>query len=184
MAGLDQICMILDLDGYQVNHQPFIVREMGIYSLPYGSFSWPLENRLPYLSLEKRDRQRVNYVYHHVHGLRFESTKQENSLPQHMVKPMIEAAFHRSKSQDQYVVAYKGGHVEKDLLNELHIPSVNLEDYGCPKVDKLLAMGFNPECGCGHHAKPTLHCPKQETWLFYQWMIQHMWSPSHFTQPL
>ena len=121
--------MILDLDGYQVNHQPFIVREMGIYSLPYGSFSWSLENRLPYLSLEKKDRQRVNYVYHHVHGLRFESTKQEKSLPQHMVKYMIEAAFHRSKSQDQYVVAYKGGHVEKDLLNELHIPSVNLEDY-------------------------------------------------------
>ena len=79
--------MIVDLDGYQVNHQPFIVREMGVYSLQHGSFSWFLENKLPYLSLEKRDRKTVNYVYHHIHGLRFESSQQEKALPQHMVKP-------------------------------------------------------------------------------------------------
>ena len=152
--------MIVDLDGYQVNHQPFIVREMGVYSLQHGSFSWFSENKLPYLSLEKRDRKTVNYVYHHIHGLRFESSKQEKALPQHLVKPMIESAYHRSRTQHQYMVAYKGGYLEKNLLNELQIPCVNLEDFGCPKVEKLIAMGFDVGLTCGRHAKPTHHCPK------------------------
>ena len=33
---MEHICLILDLDGYQVNHQPFIVREMGVYSYSTG----------------------------------------------------------------------------------------------------------------------------------------------------
>jgi hypothetical protein len=34
-------------------------------------------------------------------------------------------------------IAYKGGHYEKDLLNSLSIPTVNLESFGCPKAEKL-----------------------------------------------
>jgi hypothetical protein len=34
-------------------------------------------------------------------------------------------------------IAYKGGHYEKDLLNSLSIPAVNLESFGCPKAKKL-----------------------------------------------
>ena len=34
-------------------------------------------------------------------------------------------------------IAYKGGHYEKDLLNSLSIPAVNLESFGCPKAEKL-----------------------------------------------
>ena len=162
--------MIIDFDGYQVKHHPFIVREIGLYSVPHGSFSWFLENKLPYLSLEQRDRKTVNYVFRHIHGLRFESSLPEKALPQHMIKPMIDSAYHRSRTPNRYMVGYKGGHLEKDLLNELQIPCVNLEDFGCPKVEKLIAMGFDVGSTCGRHAKPTHHCPKQETYLFYQWL--------------
>ena len=34
------------------------------------------------------------------------------------------------------MVAYKGGHVEKDLLNKLNIPYLDLETWGCPKYEK------------------------------------------------
>ena len=162
--------MIVDLDGYKVKHHPYIVRELGLYSVSHGSFSWFLENTLPYVSLEKRDRKTVNYVYYHIHGLRFESTPQEKALPQHMIKPLIDVAYQRSRTQQRTMVAYKGGHLEKDLLDELQIPCVNLEDFGCPKVEKLIAMGFDVGLTCGRHAKPTHHCPKQETYLFYQWI--------------
>ena len=165
---MEHICMIVDLDGYRVKHQPYIVRELGLYSLQHGSFSWCLENKLPYLSLEKRDRKTVNYVYHHIHGLRFESSKQEKALPQPMVKPIMESAYLRSRTQQHTTVAYKGGCLEKNLLNELQIPCVNLEDFGCPKVEKL--MGMDEGFTCGRHKKPTHHCPKQETYLFYRWM--------------
>ena len=85
-----------------------------------------------------------------------------------MVKPIIESAYLRSRTQQHTTVAYKGGCLEKNLLNELQIPCVNLEDFGCPKVEKRVGMdeGFT----CGRHKKPTHHCPKQETYLFYRWM--------------
>ena len=35
------------------------------------------------------------------------------------------------------VVAFKGGHVEKDLLNKLNIPCLDLETWGCPKYEQL-----------------------------------------------
>ena len=33
------------------------------------------------------------------------------------------------------MVAYKGGHVEKDRLNKLNIPCLDLETWGCPKYE-------------------------------------------------
>ena len=35
---MEQICMIVDLDGYKVKHQPFIVRELGLYSVSAREF--------------------------------------------------------------------------------------------------------------------------------------------------
>ena len=35
------------------------------------------------------------------------------------------------------MVGYKGGHVEKDVLKQLNIPSLNLETVGCSKYDVL-----------------------------------------------
>ena len=162
--------MIIDFDGYQIKNYPYIVRELGLYSVLHGSFSWFLENTLPYDSLEKRDRKTVNYVYYNIHGLRFESTPQEKALPQHMIKPLVDVYYQRSRTQQRTLVAYKGGHLEKDLLDELQIPCVNLEEFGCPKVEKIIAMGFDSRSNCFRHAKPSHHCPKQETHLFYQWL--------------
>ena len=35
------------------------------------------------------------------------------------------------------MVAYKAGHVEKDLLNKLNIPYLDLETWGYPKYEQL-----------------------------------------------
>ena len=43
----------------------------------------------------------------------------------------------QSSEGKRTVVGYKGGHVEKDLLQKLNIPSLNLETLGCPKYDDL-----------------------------------------------
>ena len=55
------------------------------------------------------------------------------------------------------VIGYKGGHVEKDFLQRLGIPSVNLEEFGCPKFEHLTAPDFNPVEGCGFHVRQS-HC--------------------------
>lgn len=161
--------MILDLDGYRIR-SGFILREMGVYSQRYGSLSWMFENTLPFFYLDRKDQHTCHYVYRHVHGLPFESTPTEKAYPQHLVKHLVDVTYHQSKTHGKQLAAYKGGRLEKDLLQELQIPCINLEDLGCPKVEELVAVGFKPGSSCGHHLKPTLHCPKQETYLFYQWM--------------
>ena len=54
-----------------------------------------------------------------------------------MIKQLLSQCDGTANSR-QTVVAYKGGHVEKDLLNKLNIPCLNLETWGCPKCPHCL----------------------------------------------
>ena len=70
------------------------------------------------------------------------------------------------------VLAYKGGHYERDLLNRLNIPSVNLEIYGCPKAERLFdELGWIETCG--NHIPGRYqykHCPKVEVEAYNCWL--------------
>ena len=70
------------------------------------------------------------------------------------------------------VVGYKGGHVEKDLLQALNIPSLNLETLGCPRYDVLriqfLSESLLPSCGF-HKDDKLHHCPVTECHAFWKW---------------
>ena len=71
------------------------------------------------------------------------------------------------------LIAYKGGQIEKEILENMGLPCVDLEEYGCPKADALWRSYFNPGTSCGHHKVETLkfiHCSKQETFLFFHWL--------------
>ena len=111
----------------------------------------------------------MNCVYRHVHGLRFESSYKEAALPQRDLEVVIRALYRGG------LIAYKGGHLEKDVLDRMGLPSVNLEEWGCPKADSLWSLTghdgqYPPGTSCGHHKEQTFklaHCPKQETFLFF-----------------
>ena len=61
------------------------------------------------------------------------------------------------------MVAYKGGHVEKDLLDKLDIPNINLETSGCPKYKQLKQTIVEPLSSCGFHLNDSIyHCPMTE----------------------
>ena len=47
------------------------------------------------------------------------------------------ALIQQQSNKRRPVVAYKGGHYEKDLLSVLHIPHCNLETWGCPKIEEV-----------------------------------------------
>ena len=42
----------------------------------------------------------------------------------------------KDKTFERTVVAYKGDHIEKDLLSKLDIPCLDFETLGCPKYDQ------------------------------------------------
>ena len=58
-------------------------------------------------------------------------------MPLEQLPAIVKEFFVKQKQNGESCLAYKGGHLERDLLRELEIPSVNLEDLGCPKADKL-----------------------------------------------
>jgi hypothetical protein len=67
------------------------------------------------------------------------------------------------------VLAYKGGHFEKDLLRALEILCINLEEYGCPKVGSLFKyLRWLETCG-NHIGMAYEHCPKVEVEAI--WMV-------------
>ena len=175
--ALRPIGLILDLDGYRVSQQPFLVREMGWCTLQGQADSVHFTHPLRYTQLSTKDKRTVNHVYYHVHGLRFQATGQEKALPQDHVETLIQTLYETYCNQDQSVVAYKGGTLERDVLNKLQLPHVDLERFYCPKADQLVSSGFDPGSSCGHHRtaqnKKLIHCPKQETYLFYQWLTEH-----------
>ena len=163
---MDQITLIIDLEGFHLS-SGFIVRELGWCTIQGENDSQHFYSRLRYKELNYKDRRTVNYVYKHIHGLRFEAAYREAALPQRDVEGVIRALYRGG------LIAYKGGHLEKDLLDKMGLPSLNLEEFGCPKADSLWSKTKDHGTSCGLHKKDLfkmVHCPKQETFLFFQWL--------------
>ena len=55
------------------------------------------------------------------------------------------------------MVAYKGGHVDKDLFHKVNIPCLNLETWGCLKYEQLKQRIVEPLEICGFHLNDNIH---------------------------
>ena len=92
----------------------------------------------------------------------------DSVFPRFLLKYVVQSLYNNHRTAHQWVVAFKGGHVEKDLLRELKIPFVNLVDYNCPKVKDLLTEGYRPILDCGHHLHSHTHLPQSRMQLFWE----------------
>ena len=135
--------------------------------------SMHFELPMSYKTLSAKDKRTVNYVFQHVHALPFGARPQENAVDMDLVKPMIKMLCEKHCTHHQDLMAYKGGHVEKDLLTKLNIPHVDLEFFDCPKANQLLPRGFQPILYCGYHMHTHTHCPKVECFLDWQWLNEN-----------
>ncbi len=163
---------ILDLDGFFVQ-KTFFCRELGIitYGDTYGT-SFHFNTTLCYENLSKKDKINVDFLQHHIHGL---SLSDENGLDKEMVNIIIKKFYTALKINNESVLGYKGGNIEKNLLTELNIPSINLELYGCPKADNIFPeMVWLESCGQHNPLKNTTdtyrHCPKVEVEAYLLWL--------------
>ena len=97
------------------------------------------------MELDAKQIRQVQYVHRRIHGLQFTPSSFENVKAQEFLKIDVQNLYNTYKSERRDLVAYKGGHIEKDLLKSLNVPFVNLEDFDCPKVRDLIHMGFGYE---------------------------------------
>ena len=72
------------------------------------------------------------------------------------MEDIVRELYKTCETETRTVVVYKVEHVDKDLLNKLNIPSLNLEAYECPKYDKLKHTVVGPVSSCGFHLDDRL----------------------------
>lgn len=175
LQNLQKICLIIDLDGFRIgNHKEFLVREIGYASITKDQVNSVRFNLTDYFkNLTPADFATINYCRKFIHGLSFRPLPGEkDAIHIKNLNKVIWTIYVNNKTFDKNVIAYKGGHIEKDILNDLEIPSMNLEEYGCPKFEQLPTPTIN-ECGF-HDKKNKVHCPKVECAAFYEWLKERI----------
>ena len=170
-CALERICLIIDMEGYFL--PKFYACELG-YANYLGCFGQHFyEMPMKYTHLLPSQVKQVVYVTRRIHGLSFTPTHFENAKPQDQLALDVTNLYKQYRTNQKMVVAYKGGHIEKDLLNQLEIPSVNLEEFGCPKVEELMHLGCRQEVwDCGHHTVTGIvHYSVAECRILQDWII-------------
>ena len=166
----DNLCLVIDLKGFFVEKK-FQACEMGYYSWNdhFGRYAFFQSATLNDLS--HKDKKTVNFAKHKIHGLTYQPRYQERAYAQDQVDNVLLRLYNQYKMKRKTVVAYKGGHVEKDLLDKLDIPNLNLETWGCPKYDQLEQTIVEPLPSCGFHLNDNIHhCPVTECHAFWLWI--------------
>jgi len=113
----------------------------------------------------------VNFTKHKIHGLTYQPRYRERAYKQDQVDDVLLQLYNQYKTEERTVVAYKGGHVEKDFLDKLNILNINLESLGCPKIKQLKQMIVEPLASCGFHLNDNIHhCLMTECHAFWLWL--------------
>ena len=168
---MDKICVVIDLEGFHVKSRGgFQVRELGYCDwrrLHVGSYRYQLAGYVK--DFPKEDQATVRFVTKYLHGLPYRAFIREKARPIEEVEEDVRRLYERHRTSERHVVGYKGGHVEKDLLDKLKIPSYDLEKDECPQFGRMERLrGVE---GCGHHKDPLKHhCAMVECVHFVNWM--------------
>jgi len=164
---LGEVTAVLDMDGYMVEGV-FRCKEMG-----WKYLNHPLSYSIPFYhgnvcELNTKDRFSAKYVEENVFDIPY-GEFWIGMINGREVARMVSRLHYRGR------VAYKGGCIERHLLNGLGIPNINLEDIGCPKINDIILECPFTFPTCGHHKK-NFHCPKQEVFLMEWWFNRYMWN--------
>ena len=132
----NSVCLVIDLKGFFVQTK-FQVREMGYYSWDEHFDRHAFFQPAALKNLSHKDKKTVNFAKHNIHGLTYQPCYQERAYEYDEVDIVLLRLYNQYKTEERTVVAFKGGHVEKDLLNKLNIPCIDLETWGCSKYEQL-----------------------------------------------
>ena len=71
----------------------------------------------------------MNFAKHDIHRLTYQPCYQKRAY-EHDQAVILLRLYNQYKVEKRTVVAYKGGHVQTDLLNKFNIPCLHLETWG------------------------------------------------------
>ena len=168
---VQDIAAIIDMDGFSVNGK-FLCKELGFLSVGDATAqSFFFDTGLQWNDLTPKDRRACRYVQTHIHKLPFGVPVGVDALPLSSLPKIISQLYENVRQNSRSAIAYKGGIYERDLLARLNIPALDLQDYGCPKAEKLFDQLVWLET-CGKHTENAAyqHCAKVEVEAFAMWL--------------
>ena len=167
---MNAIGSIIDMDGFAIQGK-FYCKELGVLKIDEETGkSYQFYLPFKYGDLKEKDQRTVTYIIKNITKMPLFT---RNSKPQYLLKDIIVRLYNETNNQ---AIAYKGGNYEKKLLNELNIPHVDLEKFGCPKAAEIMKDMIWLET-CGFHNGPDahLHCSKLEVEAYARWFYMKMW---------
>ena len=171
---LDDVCLVIDMECFRVSGV-YCCREFGYCSWRGDSGRVAVRPAKPLSRLTKGEKQQAHFLTREVHGLFYTVDKREESV--FSVLCYMKKLYDEFVTQDRRRVAFKGGHIERDLLTRLDIPYLDLESLGCPKYDQL-RQHRQQEQTCGWHAIPNKHhCAMDECVVFFDWYRDYIRTP-------
>ena len=175
MGALENIIGILDMDGFLVNGL-FYCKELG--ALRVGDLyatSHIFDIGLRWNDLSNRTKKQCQYLTRYIHRLPFGVPRGISTKRLDELNDIVLEFYEQNKVNDMSKLAYKGGHLERDLLAQLGVPGVNLEHYGCPKANKLFnQLGWLETCGAHTSWTDYEHCSKVEVEAFGIWLNKNL----------
>ena len=161
---------IMDMDGFNLQKK-FYCKELALLKIDEETaksyqFSLPFN----YKDLNAKDRRTVGYVIRNITKMPIFT---RNSTPLEQLDNIVVDFYN---ANNQLPIAYKGGNIERRLLQKLNIPCINLEVYGCPKAELLFKdMVWIETCGFHIGKDNHLHCSKCEVEAYGRWWYKKMW---------
>ena len=160
----EDVCLVIDMECFRVNGR-LHCRELGYCNWMGDSGRVAFLPKQPFHPLTRDDKRHIQFVTRHIHGLSYYPDKGEDVTSS--VDDAVQQLYQAFVVDHRRRVAFKGGHVERDLLLHLNIPFLDLETLGCPKYDALRGSGDET---CGWHAIPAKHdCAMAECKAFFVW---------------
>jgi hypothetical protein len=166
------ICGVIGIECFILDKTKLIPREIAILTIKEKLYHTLID--LTCFDEERLECASNVYVKKTAHGLTIHPGYEEKNIPYEKYKRFIQLVYDEIKTETHFVLAYKG--IEKTILKELEIPSLNLEDIGCPNFRVLSERYKNDNIvfDCGNHIiirrKSFPYCPMQEITLFLKWI--------------
>lgn len=196
---LDKVCGILDIEAFQ--HKKLLIYREFAFAPLNGSV---LSNEKLFLAHdvlshsvtpneipppEARDVwYTIRTLKYKIHGLDlFPDEPSELCCPQDAVKWLILGWYEAFACEKRYMIAFKGGNLERNLLDWLNIPYINLEEFGCPSfhmIPQEEREQFTKSCGQHRYAqRGEDHCSIKETSFYRFWTLQQLFKKSVSENP-
>ena len=160
---VNRITHVMDCEAYTIAKDKVYLREVSFYRVRDKKVC-SFQIYMPDLYLNPKN---VYYQIKYIHGLPLVHRKYNNDFLQYY--EMFQVLCEEFMTSGD-LVGYKGGTIERNLLNKLGTKGINIELLGCDKYANLITKyGVEPE-RCKYHNSGDYHCSRHEVEIFARYL--------------